>query len=562
MRNTMKMLLVAALPVLLLALLGTGGAGAQAGPVFPLYSPDPVVPHGTGDTWDNPYTDPGAVFYYNGKFHMFRNGFRSWPASVQWGYVTSPDGLTWTKQGDAPVFMTKQVPYAGTAALASSVLVLDDGTWVIYFYTYGDGGDRTGNWSIGRATAPGPTGPWKADAAPVLTPGPADSWDPKLSSPSVIRTADGYVMYFDGGDPIGTSMLGMATSKDGIHWTKYNDPATGGQFAESDPILQPSTDAAAWDQIALDHPRVVQTPQGWVMLYRSAQRRAGGNALGYALSSDGIHWARAAANPILSWRLIPGGDGVYYCDLVYHDGTYFVLWEVTKGASSQIYLATHEGPLPTDAVAAPVVTATPLAAATTPAPGPTSITLPGSGSQAFAETGKNLTGVFLDYWKSHTVAKLGSPISDLAQEVSDLDGKPYTVQYFHGSLLEYHPENQPPFTVLLAHLGRFAYAKQYPQGAPGQTANTTAGAVHFAPTGHTLGGPFLAYWQQTGGLMQHGFPISDELTEASPLDSQPYLTQYFERAVFEYHPATGSGPGTVLARPLGALRYASRASAP
>lgn len=29
---------------------------------------------------------------------FFRNGFRGWPATVQVGYVTSPDGYTWTKQ--------------------------------------------------------------------------------------------------------------------------------------------------------------------------------------------------------------------------------------------------------------------------------------------------------------------------------------------------------------------------------------------------------------------------------------------------------------------------------
>ena len=124
----------------LLALAGSAITSAQSERLFKVFSTQPVVSHNSAQgTWDDRYTDPGAVTYYNGKFYMFRNGFQGWPASVQWGYVTSEDGYTWTKQGEQPVFTTAQVAYAGTAALASSALVRDDGTWVIYFYTYGSG---------------------------------------------------------------------------------------------------------------------------------------------------------------------------------------------------------------------------------------------------------------------------------------------------------------------------------------------------------------------------------------------------------------------------------------
>ena len=34
--------------------------------------------------------------------------------------------------------------------------------------------------------------------------------------------------------------------------------------------------------------------------------------------------------------------------------------------------------------------------------------------------------------------------------MSDLDGKSYTVQYFERAVFELHPENQPPFNVLLS----------------------------------------------------------------------------------------------------------------
>ncbi|MEP7292368.1 MAG: hypothetical protein ABI835_11325, partial [Chloroflexota bacterium] len=95
---------------------------AQDGP-FTLYGEDPVVAAGPSIEWDSPYTDPGAVFFYDGKFQMFRNGFKGWPSSVQIGYLTSEDGLNWTEVSEDPVMLTRDVPYAGIAALASDGMV-------------------------------------------------------------------------------------------------------------------------------------------------------------------------------------------------------------------------------------------------------------------------------------------------------------------------------------------------------------------------------------------------------------------------------------------------------
>jgi beta-xylosidase len=52
----------------------------------------------------------------------------------------------------------------------------------------------------------------------------------------------------------------------------------------------------------------------------------------------------------------------------------------------------------------------------------------------------------------------------------------------------------------------------------------------YVETGHTLAEPFLSYYDAHGGLALFGYP----LTEATPQNG--YLTQYFERERFEYHP--------------------------
>jgi len=49
--------------------------------------------------------------------------------------------------------------------------------------------------------------------------------------------------------------------------------------------------------------------------------------------------------------------------------------------------------------------------------------------------------------------------------VSVVDGKPYTVQYFERAVFELHPENQPPYDVLLSLLGALRYGEKYGGGS-------------------------------------------------------------------------------------------------
>jgi hypothetical protein len=175
----------------------------------------------------------------------------------------------------------------------------------------------------------------------------------------------------------------------------------------------------------------------------------------------------------------------------------------------------------------------------------------------FPETGRTVVGRFLEYWTANGgLAQQGFPISYEMTEVSDTDGKPYKVQYFERAVFEWHPEKQPPYDVLLSLLGTFSYAQKYPSGASGQAANTVS-AVTFPETGMTLGGRFRQYWEQHGGLAQQGFPISNEFNEQSALDGKTYRVQYFERAVFEFHPENRP-PNDVLLSQLGTFRYRAK----
>jgi hypothetical protein len=197
------------------------------------------------------------------------------------------------------------------------------------------------------------------------------------------------------------------------------------------------------------------------------------------------------------------------------------------------------------------VGADPLYVEHTPASAPvnetTGASVPGAGVQVFAETGKTARGVFLDYWNAHGgLAIYGFPISDLLTETLE-DGKPYTVQYFERARFEWHPENQPPYQVLLGQFGRHFHPAD-------PAVDPAPGATYFGQTGHNLSGVFLAYRQGHGGVAQFGYPLTEPFQEQLE-DGSTYTVQYFERARFEYHPEN-TPPYDVLLGQFGRRVYA------
>lgn len=306
---------------------------------------DPVIAHGPMGEWDGFFTDPGASIYHDGKFHMLRNGFQGWPASVEIGYLTSDDGLNWTEVSETPVFMTADAPFEAVAVLASSLVVENDGTWVLYAYVLLDG--TTFNFSIARATAPAPEGPWTFDADFVLVPGSAGEWDSSaVYVPSVVRSVNGYTMYYTGRQA-DSYAIGMATSLDGVTWTKYDDPATAdAPNAESDPVFIPTGVLQDWDWFAVEQPRVQLTSDGYVLLYRSFTGQQRNIAFGLARSDDGINWERLSQSPVFSQEDTRRSRPIWFSDLLYHDGTYFGFFEVQDGqGGTNIHVGTFTGSL-------------------------------------------------------------------------------------------------------------------------------------------------------------------------------------------------------------------------
>ena len=274
------------------------------------------------------YTDPGAVIYHEGQFHMFRNGFTGWPAPVWIHYMVSEDGIAWEQASNEPILLSDDVVYADVAILASSVIVEADGTWVLYFYTWNSLSGNFSNGAIGRATAENPAGPWTVDDEPVFLPGESGSFSERgVSSPFVLQTEDGYRMYFDGYNSRGIRSIGLAYSEDGITWETDAD----------NPIMTAEQD---WEGNTVHQARLIELDEGYLMIYRSATGGRGGMRLGYASSNDGIAWERVDS-PILAPDELENHQAFYFTAVARVDSTVYLFIELFPVANvTDIYTMT------------------------------------------------------------------------------------------------------------------------------------------------------------------------------------------------------------------------------
>lgn len=155
---------------------------------------------------------------------------------------------------------------------------------------------------------------------------------------------------------------------------------------------------------------------------------------------------------------------------------------------------------------------------------------------------------FTGYYAAHGGMQiLGRPISD----VLIVNGR--EIQWFERARIEHWPEYAgSPYEIQLGRLGaEYTSERQF---ATQQFFASRTDLRFFAETGHALGGAFLTFWEQHGGMQVFGLPISEEFDELLP-DGKAYRVQYFERARLELHPEVGGTPYEVQVGLLGSALY-------
>jgi hypothetical protein len=167
--------------------------------------------------------------------------------------------------------------------------------------------------------------------------------------------------------------------------------------------------------------------------------------------------------------------------------------------------------------------------------------------QCFAQTGLCIAGRLRQFWQENGgVEVFGYPTSDQHQEV--IENRPVQVQWFERNRLELHPENARPYDVLLGRLGVDRLGQQGRAVTGFGKAAAVANCEVFTQTGHTLCAPFGGYFHSHGlqfdgaggysaaeSLALFGLPLSEPAMETNS-SGDTVLTQWFERARFEFHP--------------------------
>jgi hypothetical protein len=133
---------------------------------------------------------------------------------------------------------------------------------------------------------------WTKYSNPVLSSGPS-YWDSaSVGMPSVLLMDGSYKMWYAGSSGTKDSgRIGLATSSDGVHWTKSG----------STPVLTVG-DPGAWDSGYVLAPHVIFHNGIYEMWYRGTDvpETSLGARIGYASSTDGVHWQKYGGNPVLS----------------------------------------------------------------------------------------------------------------------------------------------------------------------------------------------------------------------------------------------------------------------
>jgi predicted GH43/DUF377 family glycosyl hydrolase len=254
---------------------------------------------------------------------------------VTWGV---PPNTDWVDYSNNPIFRVNQIPYF-TLAVSQAQVMYDENKYKMWFMnTY-----NNGHSDISYAESSDGYSWQLASPNPILTVGSDGNWDSYAVGMGYVFKENGvYKLYYVGtnGHPMYTMrQIGLATSTDGINWSKHTDPVflannseyflgvhsivkidnTYYMYYDSSPSYQyvfninlaTSTDGINWtrytgnpilypDQYwengSIRNPSIVKENNGYRMIYGNGNQ----NAVGTAISADGIVWNKEQSNSIFN----------------------------------------------------------------------------------------------------------------------------------------------------------------------------------------------------------------------------------------------------------------------
>ena len=221
---------------------------------------------------------------------------------VTWGTLNT----AWSDYPDNPVLVNNSNVW-GPYGIGNPKILIDSNEVKMWFKYM----DYNGLSYVGYATSKDGI-EWSINSSgPVLLPGDSTSWDAGAVSPGAVIKDNGIykMFYFGAHDPHQAWSIGLATSTDGIHWTKYPNP-----------IIKPEN----WEY-SIGTDEVIKVNNIYYIYY-SNYNPSFGYGMSVATSSDGINWTKYSGNPILVANQPWEGIGAYYSTVIYENGLFKMVY--------------------------------------------------------------------------------------------------------------------------------------------------------------------------------------------------------------------------------------------
>ncbi|WP_169788797.1 hypothetical protein [Vulgatibacter incomptus] len=223
---------------------------------------------------------PAVVSTPEGGFRMWFTGHSNWMFDT-----SSRDGINWTPDGaeEAHRLSFSGQPSSG-ASSKPSVLPRPNGYWMFYATGFG-------STSAIRRIVSADGLDWK-DETVVLEPA-RNGWEDGMTidSVSVLEHEGRFFLWYGMTDSAHVGRLGLATSDDGLSWTRVG----------SAPVLEPGP-RGTFDEQGISTPTVAFRDGHFVLwytaIYGGVERVPSNSVLAMATSHDGVKWTRAT-HPLL-----------------------------------------------------------------------------------------------------------------------------------------------------------------------------------------------------------------------------------------------------------------------
>ena len=230
------------------------------------------------------------------------NGTGSIYIFVNWGTSSN-----WVDYVNNPVFTIENSPF-NPIAVVEGTIIKEENTYKMWYNNL----FYSAVANVGYAESENGIN-WTSSNSLVLTPGEIGSWDDySVGVGCVIKDGNSYLMYYEGNsDPYGYWHIGLATSTDGVNWTKHSTPVCMGDYNE--PQLHPGS--------------VLKINNQYLMYYTFRNPNSYHfHNIGMAVSSDGVNWVKNSNNPILTNSQEWEGSGIYYPSVIYENNLFKMVY--------------------------------------------------------------------------------------------------------------------------------------------------------------------------------------------------------------------------------------------